>query len=175
MLDRPGADEFAEYYGLYVGAVPQGPIVDFLEVQGKETTDVLGPVPETQGGYRYSPGKWSLKEVVGHVIDSERMFAMRALAFARKDPAALPGFDQDQYVAESGADSRRLSELLEEFEGVRRASVLLFRGLEPDAWSRRGIASEREFSVRSLAWIIAGHGVHHINVIRERYLPDHGA
>lgn len=175
MHDRPTADEFAEYYGRYVAAVPDGPIIESLEAQGRETAEVLAQVAETGGGFRYAPGKWSLKEVVGHVIDSERMFAMRALAFARKDPAALPPFDENEYAAESGADARTVSELLEEFEGVRRASVLLFRGLGPDAWSRRGIANEREFSVRGLAWIIAGHSVHHLNVIEERYLTADGA
>ena len=173
MPERPSPDEFAEYYGPYVAAVPDGPIIDYLEDQGRDMVGLLTGIPEERGGFRYEPGKWSVKELVGHVVDSERMFAMRALAFARKDPAALPPFDENDYAAESGAELRQLAELREEFDAVRRATVLLFRGLTDDAWSRRGIASDREFSVRGLAWIIGGHATHHAKIVRERYLSDH--
>ncbi|MGI9625489.1 MAG: DinB family protein [Longimicrobiales bacterium] len=170
MNKKPGRDEYAEYYSNYVDAVEGAPILDVLEAQRNEIVSLLGAVEVSREGHRYAPGKWSVKDVVAHIVDSERMFAMRALAFARNDPAALPGFEQDDYASASGADRRRLADLSEEFDAVRLSNVLLFRSLEPEAWDRRGIASGNEFSVRGLAWIIAGHAAHHAKVLDERYL-----
>lgn len=171
MNRRPESHEFAEYYGTYVGKVPDGPVVEFLENQRLEALDFLASIPETREQYRYAPEKWSIREVIGHIADSERMFAMRALAFARGDRGPLPSFDEKAYGESSNAHDRSLEELATELDAIRRASVLLFDGFPVDAWDRSGIASEREFTVRSLAWIIGGHASHHYDVIRERYLP----
>ena len=170
MNRRPEPHEFAEYYVTYVGKVPDGPVVEFLENQRVEALDFLASIPETFEQHRYAPEKWSIREVIGHVADSERMFAMRALAFARKDGGPFPSFDENAYGAASNAHDRSLEELAAELDAIRRATVLLFDGFSPNAWSRSGIASEVEFTVRSLAWIIGGHAAHHFDVIRERYL-----
>ena len=127
-------------------------------------------IPSEKGDYRYAPGKWSIKELLGHVIDGERIFAYRALRFGRNDQTALNGFEQDDYVAAGAFDKRELSDLIDEFEEVRRATIHLFRGFDETAWTRRGVASENEVSVRALAYIIAGHELHHMGVLRERYL-----
>ena len=170
MNRRPGPEEFAEYYGTYIGKVPDGPIVERLESQRLEAREFLAGISETRSQHRYAPEKWSIREAIGHVADSERMFAMRALAFARGDQGPFPSFDQDPYAATSNAHERPLAELAAELDAIRRATVLLFDSLTPEAWERRGVASGVEFTVRSLAWIIAGHLAHHSDVIRERYL-----
>jgi hypothetical protein len=167
---RPGADEFAEYYGRYIARVPDGPVLATLRRQMDETLGLLRAVPEARGAHRYAPGKWSVKEVVGHVTDVERVFAGRALQFARREAKPLPGIDQDAYVAAAGFDRRPLAAILEELEAVRRASLALFQGLEGDVWMRRGVASGFTFTVRAVPWILAGHELHHREVLRERYL-----
>jgi hypothetical protein len=167
---RPEADEYAPYYEKYVSLVPTGDVVETLERQAKETLALLGGVGEDRAGASYEPGKWSVKQVVGHVIDTERIFAYRALRFARGDETPLNGFDQDTFTTGANFDARKLSELADEFEAVRRSTVALLRGLDADAWSRRGIASDNGVSVRALAHIIAGHEAHHVNILRTRYL-----
>lgn len=167
---RPQAGEYAEYYGKYISLVPAGDLLSTLARQLEETLALLKSIPETQGERRYAAGKWSIKELVGHMIDSERVFAYRALRFARHDPTPLSGFDQDHYVQQANFDARPLSELAEEYEHVRRASLLLFRHLDGDAWARRGTANDNEVSVRALAFIIAGHEAHHVQILRSRYL-----
>lgn len=167
---RPGKDEYAPYYERYTSLVPEGDVVETLERQLGETLALLRTVDEERAGSRYAPGKWSVKEVVGHVIDGERIFAYRALRFARGDQTALPGFEQDDYIETANFDARTLQDLAEEFEHVRRSTLKLFRGLPEEAWLRRGTASESEVSVRALAHIIAGHEAHHVNILRERYL-----
>ena len=167
---RPAATEFAPYYARYVDQVPEGDVVETLEAQLAETLALLGGIPEPRAGHRYAPDKWSIKEVVGHVIDGERVFSYRALAIARGDRAALPGMDQEEYMAGSDFDARTLADLAEEFSHLRRSNVLMLRGLTPAAWSRRGVASGNEVSVRALAYIIAGHAAHHLQVLRTRYL-----
>ena len=130
----------------------------------------LGPVPASRGDYRYAPGKWTLKEVIGHLADTERVFAYRALSIARGDPSPLPSFDDQAWVAEMGAGDRTLADTVEEFALVRRASIALFRHLPPAAWLRRGMASEHPASVRALAYVMAGHATHHLEVVGARYL-----
>ncbi len=169
MLAKPAPDEHADYYGLYISQVPEGDIIERLATQIEETDTLLRHLPEEVQTYRYAPGKWSLREVVGHLADVERVFAVRALAFARKDPAHRPSFEQDDYAAASNAHRRPMGDLLDEYRAVRAATVALFRGLEDEAWGRRGIASGYEFSVRALPWIIAGHELHHRRIIGERY------
>ena len=167
---RPEASEYAPYYERYVSLVPDGDVVETLARQNEEVLALFGGITEERAGFRYEPGKWSIKEVVGHVIDTERVFAYRALAIARGDRAALPGMDQEEYMAGSDFDARTLADLAEEFSHLRRANVLMLRGLPPGAWSRRGVASGNEVTVRALAYIIAGHVAHHVQVLRTRYL-----
>ena len=170
MERRPKSDEYGAFYRPYIAAVPDGPIAATLNAQRGDLARVTADVSPDRERYRYAPGKWSVREMVGHLTDSERMFAMRAMAFARGDRAHYPGFDENEYAAASGADERVLAELVEEWDAARHATVLLFKGLPDDAWDRCGHASGFEFSVRSMAWIAAGHTQHHLGVLRERYL-----
>lgn len=174
-IPRPSADEFAPYYGRYINAVPDGDVLALLERQIGETLALLRTIPEARGSHRYAPGKWSIKEVLGHMADTERVFAYRALRFARGDRTPLPGFEQNDWVPFSNADARPLGELAEELRLVRGATVALFRGLDDAALARRGTASGVEFTTRALAWIIAGHERHHLRVLGERYLEAAGS
>jgi uncharacterized damage-inducible protein DinB len=167
---KPEADEYATYYGKYVSLVPDTGIVETLSRQMEETLSLLRGITEERAEHRYEPGKWSIKQVVGHLIDAERIFAYRALAIARGDKARLPGMEQEEYMAGADFDSRTLADLAEEFSHVRRANVIMFKNLDADAWSRRGVASDNEVTVRALAYIIAGHEAHHVSILRERYL-----
>lgn len=167
---RPAKDEYAPYYERYTSLVPEGDVVETLSRQLAETLALLGTVPEEKADSRYEPGKWSVKEVVGHIIDAERIFAYRALRFARGDRTPLPGFEQDGYIEAANFGARTLGDLADEFENVRRSTLKLFGNLDADAWLRRGAASDNEVSVRALAYIIAGHERHHVGVLRERYL-----
>jgi len=167
---RPAPDEYAPYYGRYLALVPDGSIVETLRNQIAETIAVLGALPEAKGEHRYEPGKWSVKEVLGHVIDGERIFSYRALRFARRDETPLPGFEENLYVPAAMFGRRTIRSLLDEFRAVREATVQLFQNLDEEALSRSGIASENRMSVRALAWTIAGHERHHLGVLRERYL-----
>jgi uncharacterized damage-inducible protein DinB len=167
---KPRTDEYASYYEKYVSLVPEGDVVETLSRQSGETLALLRSIPEERAGHAYAPGKWSIKQLVGHVVDAERIFAYRALAIARGDRASLPGMDQDEYMEHARFDERALAVLCDEFEHVRRANVLMLRGLDAEAWARRGVASDNEVSVLALAHIIAGHELHHVQVLRERYL-----
>ncbi|MCA1615495.1 MAG: DinB family protein [Acidobacteria bacterium] len=166
---RPGADEYAAYYEKYVSMI-EGDVLETLARQGAETASLLGRIQEDAAGSRYEPGKWSVKELVGHIIDTERIFAYRALRFARGDRTPLEGFDQDPYVAAGNFDARTLASLAEEFAHVRASTLALLRSLDPEAWARRGAANDNEVTVRALAYITAGHEAHHVNILRERYL-----
>jgi len=167
---RPRPGEIAEYYQGYVDGVPGDDVLATLERNLVETRVLLEPLDERRAGHRYAPGKWSVKEVVGHVIDAERVFAYRALRMARGDPTPLASFDQDAFVARSGSDRRALGELLEELEHLRAANLLFFRSLGEEDWERHGTASERPFVVCAFPWILAGHELHHRRVLVERYL-----
>ena len=167
---KPDETEYVPAFGGYVSLVPAGDIVGLLGEQINETLALLGSVPEERAGFRYAPDKWSIKELVGHLIDSERIFAYRALVFARADQTELPGFEQDDYIRGGSFDEVSLADLAAELASVRQATVLLFKHLNGDAWTRRGRANESEVSVRALAHIIAGHELHHRNVLRDRYL-----
>ena len=167
---RPEASEYAPYYERYVSLVPDGDLVETLERQGAETVALLRGLTEEQGAHRYEAGKWSVKQLVGHVSDGERIFSYRALAFARGDLQALPSMEQDEWMAGVDFDARTLSSLIDEFEAVRAATLHLLRHLSPEAWARRGTASDNEVTVRALAYVIAGHEAHHVRVLRERYL-----
>ncbi|HEV2708244.1 MAG TPA: DinB family protein [Pyrinomonadaceae bacterium] len=167
---RPEATEYAPYYERYVSSVADADVLETLSRQIKETRQLLAGVSEEEAGRGYEPGKWSIKELVGHLIDGERVFAYRALRFARGDATNLPGFEQDDYVRNGNFNARTLRDLLEEFEQVRASTISLFRHLDPQAWTRRGTANDSEASVRALAFIIAGHEAHHVRILRERYL-----
>ena len=166
---KPQATEHAEYYTKYVSLVSEGDIVATLEAQTKKFVTFLRNIPEAKGSYRYAEGKWSVKEALGHVVDAERIFSYRALRFARADQTAVPGFEQDDYVRSAGHDRAKLAELIEEFELLRKANILMFKQLDEAAWTRRGIASGNEVSVRALANILAGHVEHHMKVFQEKY------
>jgi hypothetical protein len=167
---KPDQSEFLPYYGKYIALVPEGDVISTLEAQMRDSKALLAGIPSAVSTYRYAPGKWSVNEMVGHVIDSERIFAVRALRFARADTSPLPGFEQDDYVRYSSYDAYPLAELASELESVRRSTIFLFRHLTEEAWMRRGVASNAEVSVRALAFIIAGHERHHWEILRTRYL-----
>ena len=172
MTTRPDSTEYAPYYGQYIAMVPDGNIAATLVAQLETTLSLLRTLSEEQGRYAYAPGKWSIKQLLGHVIDSERIFAYRALRIGRNDRTPLPGFEQDDYVANTDFNARTLTNLIEEFAAVRQASVQLFKYLTDEEWQRRGIANEKEVSTRALAYIIAGHQLHHVNTLKSLYLVD---
>jgi uncharacterized damage-inducible protein DinB len=172
MIPRPDASEHLPYYGKYVERVPDGDLLQTLRTQLDETLALVRGLPEERGGHRYAPGKWSIREVLSHVIDAERIFAYRALRIARGDATPLASFDENAYAAESNAAARTLADLAEELAHVRLGNLALFRGLDDEALARRGTASGGEVSVRALAWIIAGHERHHVALLRERYLAE---
>lgn len=168
-MQRPSTAEFAPYFHAYVARVPDGDLLPQLRAQGAQTTALLAGLGEAKADFAYAPGKWTVKRLVQHVVDGERLFTYRALCFARGDTQALPGFDENAYAEQDGTASRSLAAIAAEFEAVRAATVALFEGLPDAAWSRRGIANGNAFTVRALAWITAGHELHHVAVLRERY------
>ena len=167
---KPAKSEFLPYYERYIALVPDGDVISTLANQIGETLALLRGLPASSSTYRYAPGKWSVNELVGHMIDSERLFAGRALRFGRNDPTPIPGFEQDDYVRNSSFDAYPLSELASELEAVRQSTLFLFRHMDEEAWTRRGIANNAEVSVRALAYIIAGHELHHREILNTRYL-----
>ena len=169
---RTASSEYTPYHAVYVEAVPDGDILTILRANGKELDALIASVPEERGGYRYAEGKWSVREVVGHVADTERIFAYRALRFARADQTPLAGFDENAYVPAANADARDLDSLVDEWVHVRLATLALLRGLDAGAPLRRGKANDQEISVRALAWVMAGHVDHHAAILRERYLGE---
>ena len=167
---KPAKSEFLPYYERYISLVPEGDVVSTLSTQVGDTLAILRALPASVSTYRYAPDKWSVNELVGHLIDSERLFGGRALRFGRNDPTPVPGFEQDDYVRNSTFDSYPLSELASEFEAVRQSTLYLFKHMDEQAWTRRGVANNAEVSVRALAYIIAGHELHHREILQTRYL-----
>lgn len=167
---RPQSGDYAPFYGKYVELVEEGDLVRILRLAAFETIVLLENLNEKQWMHRYETGKWSIKEVMLHLIDTERIMAYRALRFSRKDTTELAGFDQDAYVPHSEADARSSRSIIEEYQAVRNASVQLFRNLPEPAWEKKGVASKHVVTVRALAYIIAGHEKHHLNIIKTRYL-----
>ena len=170
MIVRPQRDEAADYYFKYIDLVRGDDVVAQLVSQSAEILAVLRTVGEEKSKHRYADGKWSARELVSHVNDTERLFVSRAFWFARGFDTPLPSFDQEVAVAMSGAHDRTWNSHVEEFEAVRASTITFFRSLPAEAWDRRGVASDRPFSVRALAYIAAGHVTHHIGILRERYL-----
>ncbi|MDX1940547.1 MAG: DinB family protein [Saprospiraceae bacterium] len=167
---RPQTGEFAPYYQRYIDKAPEGDVVQLLIDQKQQMLDFLKSLPVEKWDYRYAEGKWSIKEVLLHLIDSERIFTYRALGVARNDQTSFPGFDQDAYVPESNADGRSVDSLLAEYAAVREASIQLFANFNEEIYKRIGKANNTPISVRALAYISAGHELHHLNIIKERYL-----
>jgi hypothetical protein len=168
--NRPERHEAKDYFFKYIDSVPDGDICAFLEAQGHETVALLRGIPDAQAGHRYAPDKWSISEAVGHVNDTERLFLGRAFWFARGFDSELPSFDQNVAVAAAASDAVPLRALVDEFAAVRASTVTFFRNLPDAAWIRMGKASGNPFSVRALAYLIAGHAAHHNALLRERYL-----
>lgn len=167
--ERPEADEYDDFYAGYVARVPPGDLVEILETQIDETHDLVEGLSDAEADYAYAPGKWTVKEVLGHLADSERVLAYRALRFARTDATDLPGFDENAWVPPGSFGDRTPESLAEELRSVRAASVHLFRGLPAEAWTRTGTANGAPVSVRALACIIAGHELQHRSTLVERY------
>lgn len=167
---RPSSGEYAEYYGQYIRLVPDGDIVATLRGQIDPTLSLLRAISDDRWDYRYAPGKWSTKEVLGHLVDAEWIFTNRALRFARGDATPLPGMDQDEFVAGADFAARPPASILREFEHLRAANVALFESFTPEILGRAGVASECPFTVRSILYVIAGHELHHRGVLENRYL-----
>lgn len=170
-MKRPEAGEFAEYYGKYIAKVPGTDVTGVLESERLHVSRLFAGRSERDGNFRYAPDKWTIKEVVGHVVDAERIFTYRALRIGRGDETPLSSFEQDDYVKNGGFAARTLSDLVEEFDAVRRASISLFRSFDDAAWGRRGVASQKQVTVRALGFITAGHQIHHRMILEESYFP----
>jgi hypothetical protein len=170
MTTRPARDEAASYYFTYIDQVGDGDICDLLDAQRAETLALLNAIGEEQSQHRYAADKWTIREVVGHLNDTERLFAFRALWFARGFDSPLPSFDQHVAVASSGAKQRSWKSLIGEHQALRASTVAFFRYLPDEAWARRGIASDNPFTVRALAYLAVGHVAHHMKILQERYL-----
>ena len=173
-IKRPSAGEYDTYYARYIDVVPDGDVLDFLGREVQETARLVGSLSERDADFRYAEGKWSIKEVIGHITDVERIMVYRALCFARGEPGALPGFDENEYVRRAKFASRRLADLVAELKAVRAATVLFFGTLDAEELERRGTANSRPYSVRALAFIVAGHERHHAKLLADRYLPALG-
>lgn len=169
MRGRPDSSEYAPYFHRYLELVPEDDILAALERQISVTASLLGTVDEERARFRYESGKWTIKQVVGHMGDTERILAFRALSISRGETNPLPGFDEDSYVRGGDFDSWPYSDLVDSLAVVRRANILMFRNLSPEAWQRRGIANKTPTSVRGLAYTILGHERHHLQVLRDRY------
>jgi hypothetical protein len=172
MRNRLNQNEYAPYYQPYVEMVPDGELIQILSEQREETMAFLKDITDTQGEFCYAEGKWSIKEVIGHMIDTERVMAYRLLAIARGDRVNLPGFDEDEYVQHASFMRLSIDELLQNFSIVRQSTVVLVKSLSDEDWLRWGSANDFEITVRALAVIIAGHELHHLTIIRERYMAS---
>jgi hypothetical protein len=167
--ERPKPGEYNPYYDRYISLIPGSDIISTLTSQLPKTVALLSGRSEPEGELRYAPGKWSVKEALGHMIDTERIMAYRALRIARHDRTPMEGFEQDDYVRDGPYADLRLADLVEEFKTVRATTLAFFRNLRPGDWTRSGIANKNEITVRALAYIIAGHELHHRNILEERY------
>lgn len=168
---RPTSDQYPSGLHAYISVVPGGDIFSLLQSQLDEISALFGGLSETQAGYRYAPGKWSLKDILQHLSDAERVFAYRGLCIGRGDVASLPGFDEDAYAVTAQADRRSLTDLLAEWRTLREASLALFRSLPEETWSNVGTANQKSVIASAFPFVCMGHAAHHLAVIRERYLP----
>lgn len=170
MFSRPEIDEFSPFYFTYVSLISDGNIVSILNNQLEDITLLLTNITEEQGQFRYAPEKWSLKEVIGHMIDTERIMAYRLLCISRGEKASLPGFDEKMYAVNASFHHQPVKQLQEHLKIVRESTVALLESLDAESWIRKGWANNSEVTVRALAYIIAGHAMHHFNIIKERYI-----
>ena len=166
----PPSAEYAPYYAGYVARVGAGDIIETLRRQQTEMVKLIAGLTAEQASFKYAPGKWSAREVIGHVIDAERIFAYRALRVGRNDKTPLPGFEENDYVANGNFDERAVGDLATDFDHLRTTTVDLFNQFSQDAWLRVGVANAFDVSVRALAWIIAGHALHHREILLTQYL-----
>jgi len=172
IVARPEPDEYTPYYHRYISLVPGSDILATLDSQRRDTVLLLSGRDEEDGDFRYAPDKWNAKEVLGHLCDTERIFAYRALRIARGDGTPIEGFEQDDYVRNSPFASRPLAEVIEDYIAVRRATITLLRNLDEAAWMRRGVANRNEISVRAIAYLIAGHELHHRGILQGKYFSS---
>ncbi len=168
--EYPASTEYAHYYSDYVGLVAKGNVLDTLTSQMHEIFTLINTIPGDKALFAYQTGKWTIKEIIGHLIETERVFSYRALCFSRGDNSELPGMDQDLWMENNNYSSRTLSNLSNEYLAVRVATIHLFKNMTKQMISRKGVASGVEFTVRAIAFIIAGHETHHLNIIKEKYL-----
>ena len=162
--------DYAPAFAGYVKLVPEDDdILSVIEQQSSETQKLIGSLDDQRAAYRYAEGKWSVKQVIGHVTDSERIFAYRLLCIARGETTSLPGFDENAYMQASNFDDWKLGDLAESYALVRRSNIVLFRNLPEEVWDRRGVANNNPITVRALAYVLAGHERHHLKVLHERY------
>lgn len=166
---RPEASDFSPAFGRYVSLCPEEDVLSAIELQSSETQKALASVDETRAAYRYAADKWSVKEVFGHMIDTERIMGYRAICIARGETESLPGFDEQTYARNAGYDAWRIGDLAEAYAVTRRSNIVALRNLPADAWDRRGVANNNPVTVRALAYILLGHERHHLGVLRERY------
>ena len=169
---RPSPSEYDDFYAGYIGRVPEGDILETLQLQREVHYNLLNEIPSEMADFRYAPGKWTVAEVLGHVIDAERLFGYRALHFARGGTGAIPGMDQDVWAAHAPYQRRSLASIIEEMYLLRGANVKQFQAFDEETLDRVGVASGVEFSVRALLYIMAGHEKHHVSVLRARYLEE---
>jgi hypothetical protein len=169
VVGRPEPSEYAPYYDRYISLISGTDILASLDSERRKTMLLLSGRDEEDGNIRYAPDKWTAKEVLGHVCDTERIFAYRALRIARGDRTPIEGYEQDDYVRNGPYGRVSLAEVIEDYIAVRRATLTLLRNLDPAAWMRRGMANKNEVSVRAIAYTIAGHEVHHRRILEEKY------
>ncbi|GFZ95408.1 hypothetical protein GCM10008018_47240 [Paenibacillus marchantiophytorum] len=170
MLQRPNHEEYSPYFEGYISQVPEGDYQAFLQSQLDEIIGIYAQMTDEQALLRYAPGKWSLKELLGHITDTERVMSYRMLRIARGDTTNLPGFDQDVFIANAAFDDIAVADLLRDFQAVRQATFTLLTTIQEAAWPRLGVSNSTAMSARALAYIVAGHAQHHLNVIQARYI-----
>jgi DinB superfamily len=168
-VTKPG--DYAENYGKYVALAPEGDLLDGLVAQLHNVRALLSPLSESQGDFRYAPGKWTIKQSIGHINDAERVFSYRLLRFARADQTPLPGFEQDDYIEPSNFGARSMPDLLDEFAAVRHSTIALVKSMDNAAWMRAGVASGKQITTVALALVIFGHVQHHVKIFEKNYLP----
>jgi hypothetical protein len=168
-IGRPEAGEYAPYYDRYISLIQGENILEILDEQRRQFVLMMSGRSEDDGNFRYAPGKWTVKELIGHINDTERIFTYRALRIARGDQTPIEGFEQDDYVRNADFNARSLEEMVEDYIAIRRATLSLLRNLQPEAWTRKGIANNNEVTVRAIAYTLAGHDLHHRRILEERY------
>ncbi len=169
-MKRPEKTEYAEYYETYISLVTETDIVSAMQTQLDNLTEIVSQINDEQGLYAYAEGKWTIKELLGHLIDGERVFAYRAFRFSRADETPLPGFDQNPYIENANYNTVKIEDLFAELSLLRQSNILFFKTLSEEAWNRTGIASDNPITVRALVYCMVGHIEHHVKILKEKYL-----